>query len=67
MFVSLLVTTAVGFIAAIFGLRAQEEIVKIGAIGVAIVCAFLGLVFAPFLLKLALVAIPLLVKERRWI
>lgn len=43
---------------AALGARTQEEIVKVAAVGTALLCTLLCLVFAPLVLKAVLVLIP---------
>lgn len=56
LFISLSVASA----ALLLKVRTQEEIVRVAAGGVAILCLFLSLYFAPLWIKALLLTIPLL-------
>lgn len=55
-----LVILLVASVSAFLSLNSQEEIVKVSTGFVAVLCLFLTLLVAPWLLKLSIVAIPLL-------
>jgi predicted exporter len=48
-------TLAVSFFAVYFWVNSTEEIVKVGAAGIALICLFLSIVFAPWAVLLMLV------------
>jgi predicted exporter len=50
-----LMTLAVSFFAVYFWVNSTEEIVKVGAAGIALICLFLSIVFAPWAVLLMLV------------
>ena len=50
-----LMTLIVSFLAVYLCINSTEEIVKVGAAGIALVCLFLSIVFAPWAVLLMLV------------
>ncbi len=60
MFAPFAISLAIASLAVFLNLNAREEIVKVAAAFVALVCVLLTLFFAPIVLKLLVVAIPLL-------
>lgn len=58
MLVPLLTSLAIASGAICLSVNTREEIVRVAAVVVAIICLFLSLVFAPMLVKLAIVLAP---------
>ncbi|MGD2181514.1 hypothetical protein [Lusitaniella coriacea] len=63
MLAPLLVNLAIAFSAIYLALYTKEEIVRIIAISIATVSVVLSVIFAPLLIKLLIIAIPLLYEK----
>ncbi len=59
MSIPLSVSLVISCVAVCFSLNTKEEIVKVATASVAIIGLFLSLLFAPWFVKLAILAIPL--------
>jgi len=60
MFAPFAITLAIASLALVLNLSAREEIVKVTAASIALICVLLSLFFAPLVLKLLAIAVPLL-------
>lgn len=56
-----LITLAIASVSAFLSLNMREEVVKVAMGCVAILSSLLTLLFAPWILKLAIVAVPLII------
>lgn len=63
MIVSSLMTLGIASVAVFFSMNTSEEIVKVATAFVAGLCLFFSLFFAPVIIKLAVIAVPLLGKR----
>jgi hypothetical protein len=63
MLVSSLMTLGIASVAVFFSMNTSEEIVKVATACVAGLCFFFSLVFEPVIIKLAVIAVPLLGKR----
>jgi hypothetical protein len=63
MLVPSLMALAVASLAFCLSVNTTEEIVKVAAMVLAVLCLILSLVFAPWIVKLVLLAIPLLTQK----
>lgn len=63
MLVSSLMTLVIASVAVFFSMNTSEEIVRVATAFVAGLCLFFSLFFAPVVIKLVVIAIPLLGKR----
>ncbi len=63
MFIISLITLVVASLSAFVSVNCQEEVIKAAMACLAVLCALITLLIAPWLIKLSLFAIPLLVER----
>lgn len=63
MLVPLSMALTIACAALYLSINSREEIVKVVASAIAIICAFLSLFFAPWLIKLVILAVPLVIEK----
>jgi hypothetical protein len=66
MFVPSLMTLGMASVAFFLSINSKEEIVKVAMASVALICLVLALVFAPWIVKLVIMAIPLILEKMNY-
>lgn len=66
MLVPSLMALAIAAVAVCLSVNTKEEMVKVAAVGTAGLCLLISLVFAPWMVKLAIVALPLVSEKFHW-
>lgn len=63
MLVPSLMSLAIASVAVCLSVNTKEEMVKVAAAGIAAFCLILSLVFAPWIVKLGLLAVPFITQK----